>query len=56
MFMIDSPVKEHKELTEVVFTATDLVPGSSEAKRAKTAETLLNILEGRIRNKSTRSA
>jgi integrase/recombinase XerD len=56
MFMIDSPVTEHKELTEVVFTARDLVPGSSESKHQKTAETLLNILEGRIRNKNTKSA
>jgi hypothetical protein len=54
--MIADPVTDDRELTEVVFTARDLVPGSSESKRQKTAETLLNILEGRIRNKNTRSA
>jgi integrase/recombinase XerD len=54
--MIEAPVTENTELAEVVLTAADLIPSSSEAKRQKTAETLLNILEGRIRNKNTRSA
>src|SRR5271166_1694803 len=54
--MIEGPVAENRECTEVILTAVDLVPGSSESKRQKTAETLLNILEGRIRNKNTRSA
>jgi hypothetical protein len=53
--MIEDSVTKHRELAEVVFTAAELVPGSSESKRQKTAETLLNILEGRIRNKNTRS-
>jgi integrase/recombinase XerD len=44
------------ELTEVVFPGRDPVPGSPESKRQKTAETLLNILQGRVRNKNTRSA
>src|ERR1700745_162076 len=54
--MIEVPVTENREPTEVVFSTADLIPGPSESKRAKTAETLLNILEGRIRNKNTRSA
>jgi site-specific recombinase XerD len=42
---------------KVGLSAGDLVPGStSEYKRQKTAETLLNILEGRIRNPNTRNA
>ena len=54
--MIERPVAENRELTKFVFTAGDMVPGSSESKHQKTAETLLNILEGRIRNKNTRNA
>jgi integrase/recombinase XerD len=39
------------------FIAADMVvPDPGESKRQKTADTLLNILEGRIRNKNTRSA
>jgi hypothetical protein len=39
------------------FIAADVVvPDQGESKRQKTADTLLNILEGRIRNKNTRSA
>ena len=53
---MEAQVTENTELAEVVFTAADLIPGSSESKREKTAETLLNILEGRIRNKNTRNA
>src|ERR1700719_696672 len=54
--MIADPVTQHRELAEVVFTAADLIPGCLESKRQKTAETLLNILEGRIRNPNTRNA
>ena len=55
--MAHAQVTENTELAEVVFTAGEVIPGSStESKRAKTAETLLNILEGRIRNKNTRNA
>src|SRR5271165_2572586 len=47
----------NKEIEEITFASTDLViPEAWESKRQKTAETLLNILEGRIRNKNTRSA
>ena len=44
------------ESTEIFFTAGDLVFVGSESKRAKTAETLLNILQGRISNANTRGA
>ena len=54
--MIEGPVAEHRELKEVVFTAADLISGSSESERAKVSETLLNILEGRVRNSNTRKA
>jgi integrase len=55
--MTKDSVTEHKELTELVFTAGNLAPSaSSEYKRQKTAETFLNILEGRIRNENTRNA
>jgi len=54
--MIEAPAANNRELTEVVFTAADLIPSSPESNRAKTAETLLNILEGRIRNSNTRNA
>ena len=54
--MIEDAVTEHRGLTEVVFTAADLISGSSDSKGAKIFETLLNILEGRIRNPNTRNA
>ena len=54
--MIEGPVPENREFTDVAFTAGDLAAGSAESKRRKTAETLLNILEGRIQNPNTRSA
>ena len=54
--MIEDPIAEHREVTEVVFTAADLMPESSESKQAKVFETLLNILEGRVRNSNTRKA
>jgi integrase/recombinase XerD len=44
------------ESTEIFFTAGDLVFGGSESKQTKTAETLLNILQGRITNANTRGA
>ena len=54
--MIQDPLTQHREVTEVVFTTADLISGSSESKRAKVSETLLNILEGRVRNSNTRKA
>jgi len=45
--MIKGPLTENREHAEIVFTARELFPGSSESKRQKAAETLLNILEGR---------
>ena len=54
--MIEDPVAEHRELKEVVFTAANLISASSESKRAKVSETLLNILEGRVSNSNTRKA
>lgn len=53
--MIEGLVPEDRELTEVAFTASDLVRGAA-AKREKVKETLLNIIEGRIQNTNTRSA
>jgi integrase/recombinase XerD len=48
---------EDKGVQQITFSSTDLViPDTREAKRQKTAETLLNILEGRIRNPNTRNA
>jgi integrase/recombinase XerD len=48
---------ENKELAGIAFSSVDLViPDARESRRQKTADTLLNILEGRIRNKNTRSA
>lgn len=44
------------ESKEISFTAGGLFSGGSESKRSKTAETLLNILEGRISNANTRGA
>jgi hypothetical protein len=52
-FHDQSPVTEHRELAEVVFTAADILSGSSESKRAKVSETLLNILDGRVSNSNT---
>jgi integrase/recombinase XerD len=47
----------NKELAENTFPSAELVIlDARESKRQKTADTLLNILEGRIRNKNTRSA
>ena len=55
--MMGGPATDDRERTKVGLSGGDLVPGStSEYKRQKTAETLLNILEGRIRNPNTRNA
>ena len=46
-----------EETQQITFSATDLVISDArESKRQKTAETFLNIVEGRIRNPNTRSA
>jgi hypothetical protein len=44
------------ETTEEVLTPFDLLEGSSESTRAKTAETFLELLGARVRNPNTRSA
>jgi len=54
--MIEDPTAEKNQPCNVAFAAAHLIPGSSESKRAKTAETFLNILEGQIRNTNTRTA
>src|SRR5258708_7364372 len=54
--MIEAPAANDNRLEEVAFTAGDLILGSPESNRTKTAETLLNILEGHLRNSNTRSA
>src|SRR5271157_2398755 len=54
--MIEGPETGNRDVADVAFTAGYLVPGTFESKRAKTAETLLNLLEGRIRNANTKSA
>src|SRR5271166_435167 len=54
--MIEPSTTDNREDTDVVFATADLIQDSSASKRAKTAETLLNILEGRIRNPNTRNA
>ena len=55
--MMGGPATDDRERTKVGLSGGDLVPGStSEYKRQKTAETLLNILEGRIGNPNTRNA
>jgi integrase len=54
--MIEAPAANDNRLEEVVFTSSDVILGSSESTRTKTAETLLNILQGQLRNSNTRSA
>jgi hypothetical protein len=44
------------EAGEVPLVPFDLVAGTSESTRAKTAETLLELLGARVRNPNTRSA
>ena len=41
---------------EVLLAAFDLIAGTSESTRAKTAETFLELLGARVRNPNTRSA
>ena len=44
------------ETEEVVLAPFDLLEGTSESTRAKTAETFLELLGARVRNPNTRSA
>jgi hypothetical protein len=44
------------ETGEVLLAAFDLIAGTSESTRAKTAETFLELLGARVRNPNTRSA
>jgi hypothetical protein len=44
------------ETGEALLTPFDLLAGISESARAKTAETLLELLGARVRNPNTRSA
>ena len=44
------------ETGEVLLAPFDLLAGISESARAKTAETLLELLGARVRNPNTRSA
>ena len=50
MMTVDSQTEEEKVIT------FDLLPGTSESTRAKTAETFLELLGARVRNPNTRSA
>ena len=44
-----------KEAEKVVLAPFDLLEGTSESARAKTAETFLELLGARVRNSNTRS-
>ena len=44
------------EAEKVVLASFDLLEGTSESARAKTAETFLELLGARVRNPNTRSA
>jgi hypothetical protein len=44
------------ETGEVFLASFDLIAGTSESTRAKTAETFLELLGARVRNPNTRSA
>jgi integrase/recombinase XerD len=44
------------EAGEVLLAAFDLIAGTSESTRARTAETFLELLGARVRNANTRSA
>jgi hypothetical protein len=50
MMTVDSQTEEEKVIS------FDLLPGTSESARAKTAETFLELLGARVRNPNTRSA
>src|ERR1700736_2946492 len=54
--MIEGQNANNSRPKEVILAAGDVILGSSASKRAKTAETLLNILEGRVSNSNTRKA
>jgi integrase/recombinase XerD len=54
--MIQDPPQNYRVPEAVIVEKADLITGASESKRQKTAETLLNILEGKIRNSNTRNA
>jgi len=44
------------ETEKVVLAPFDLIAGTSQSTRAKTAETFLELLGARVRNPNTRSA
>jgi hypothetical protein len=44
------------EIQKVLLAPFDLLEGTSESARAKTAETFLELLGARVRNPNTRSA
>ena len=50
MMTVDSQTEEEKVIS------FDLLPGTSESARAKTAETFLELLGARVRNPNTRRA
>jgi hypothetical protein len=49
MMTVDSQTEAQK------FISFDLLPGTSESTRAKTAETFLELLGARVRNPNTRT-
>ena len=51
-----TPEAAQTEAEKVVLAPFDLLEGTSESTRAKTAETLLELLGARVRNPNTRSA
>src|SRR6202790_1455886 len=51
-----TPEDAQTEAQKVVLAPFDLIAGTSESARAKTAETFLELLGARVRNPNTRSA
>ena len=51
-----TPEDSQTETGEVLLAPFDLLEGTSESTRAKTAETFLELLGARVRNPNTRSA
>jgi hypothetical protein len=51
-----TPEDAQTEAEKVVLVPFDLLEGTSESARAKTAETFLELLGARVRNPNTRSA
>jgi hypothetical protein len=49
-------ILDNPETREVLLAPLDLLEGTSESARAKTAETFLELLGARVRNPNTRSA